>query len=84
MSDFFDENEAVMFQASEFGRTDILQHVIGTIRTNGGNVLSPSDVARCLSVRRMEDDVSPLHVAAVFGHSDAVRSLLVCILLDYY
>lgn len=77
MSDFYDENEAVMFQAAEFGRTDILQHVISTIRSNGGSVLSALDVSKLISVKRMDDDVSALHVAAVFGHSDAVRSLLV-------
>ena len=50
--------------------------MIGSIRSNDGAFLSFEDVGKAISVQRTDDEVTPLHIAAAFGHADAVRALL--------
>ncbi len=75
------EEIAVLFQACAIGRADIVKNAIATIR---GNLPSPqagetgfSLLTTAISTGRVEDDLTPLHIASQFGHSDVIRSLLV-------
>jgi len=54
------------------------------IRSNNGVMLSIGEVSKKISIQRTDDELSPLHIAAIFGHADAVRSLLVCIYIHKY
>ena len=40
--------------------------------------MTAADLRERISMKRTDDDICPLHIAAIFGHADAVRSLLVC------
>eukprot|EP01041_Mallomonas_annulata_P002463 gene2463-4782_t len=70
-----EESIAVLLHASLLGRTDIVQHAISTLRSNGSK--SNEDVALLISSGRSpEDDATALHIAAYSGHADVVRALL--------
>jgi hypothetical protein len=58
----------------------IAQNAITSIRTNGK--LSDKEVAAVISTGRAEDKATPLHIAAHYGHTDVIRSLLVRISLN--
>lgn len=54
-----------------------MQHIFAAIRVSEGEILPQEEVGRIVSLRRTEDDLSPLHVASLKGHADVVRALLV-------
>jgi ankyrin repeat protein len=62
--------------------TKFQQNAITTIRTNGK--LSDKEVAAVISTGRAEDKATPLHIAAHYGHTDVIRSLLVCLSCNYF
>lgn len=73
------EELVVLFHASLLGRTDVVQSAIASIRekaASAGNGADNSYLSKEISVGRPDDDCTPLHVAALFGHADVVRSLL--------
>jgi len=73
------EELVVLFHAALLGRTDVVQSAIASIRekaTDGDGGFDISYLSREISVGRPDDDCTPLHVAALFGHADVVRSLL--------
>ena len=71
------EEIVVLFHASLLGRTDIINKVISTFRSEK---LSPEEFSAMLSFARADDELTPLHVAAEAGHADACRALLVNII----
>ena len=68
------EEIVVLFHAALLGRTDVINKVIATFRSEK---LSPEEFSNMLSFHRAEDELTPLHVAAEAGHADACRALLV-------
>lgn len=71
------ENEElkVLFHACTLGRADIAKSALGTIRSNMAQ--SDSDFIEIISKQRVEDGLTPLHVASLCGSADVIRSLLV-------
>jgi hypothetical protein len=72
------EEVAVIFQACLLGRSDIIKNSVASIKQKplvlaGGEELCCRIISQC----RDEDGLSPLHVAAMAGHNDVIRSLLV-------
>jgi len=63
----------VLFHAALLGRTDVVQNAISSIKALEGE----EQTSRIISTGRPEDGCSPLHVAALFGHTDVIRALLV-------
>ena len=63
------EEILVILHASKLGRGDIINTAISSLKQ--------ADRQLVLSSRRQEDDLTPLHVAAICGHADIIRLLLV-------
>ena len=78
MSDIqsIEEEIAVIFHASLLGRSDIIQNAISTIKVKCPSLIE-TDIAAIISTRRQTDDLGPLHIASINGHSDVIRTLLV-------
>ena len=68
------EEISVLFHASSIGRCDVVQNAVGALRSSG---TSDEELLSLISTGRPEDDATPLHLAAVSGHSDVIRYLLV-------
>ena len=68
------EEISVLFHASSIGRCDVVQNAVGALRSSGA---SQEELFSLISSGRPEDDATPLHLAAVSGHSDVIRYLLV-------
>ncbi len=68
------EEISVLFHASSIGRCDVVQNAVGALRSSGA---SEEELFSLISTGRPEDDATPLHLAAVSGHSDVIRYLLV-------
>lgn len=66
----------VIFHASSLGRSDIIKNAIAEIK-NKFKEFTALDIAKILSSRRPDDDLTPLHIASLYGHADVIRSLLV-------
>ena len=73
-----EEEVAVLFQAAILGRTDILNKVVSNLRTRN---YKAEDIAHFLSLARIEDGYTSLHIASAAGHQDFVRAVLVSLLL---
>lgn len=71
-----EEEVTVIFHACSLGRTDIIQNAIKEIKVKCSN-FTDRDISAIVSTRRQTDDLSPLHIAAIYGHSDVIRTLLV-------
>jgi hypothetical protein len=70
------EEIAVIFHASSLGRSDIIKSAITEIKTKFKDY-SQTEISSILSVKRAEDDITPLHIASFRGHADVIRLLLV-------
>ena len=56
-----------------------MQNAIRVLRESGN---SEVEIVRLISSGRPEDDATPMHLAALAGHSDVIRYLLVRIKLS--
>lgn len=74
------EEILVIFHASALGRSDIIKNALSEIK-NKCKEYTLKDTAEIVSTRRVEDDMTPLHIASVHGHADVIRSLLVRIII---
>jgi Ankyrin repeats (3 copies)/Ankyrin repeat len=74
MSADYQEEVVVLFHAALLGRTDVISKAISSIKAKCP--ITDEEMSSIISRRRAEDDISALHVAASFGHVDAVRALL--------
>lgn len=72
---YLQESIAVLFHASLLGRVDVIKSSIASIRQLKGN--DAEETCRTISMKRVEDDATAMHIAAAHGHVDAVRALLV-------
>ena len=71
------EELIVLFHAALIGRTDVVQNAIASIKSSGN--FTDEEVSSFISTGRSEDNATPLHIAANFGHTDVIRALLVMI-----
>jgi hypothetical protein len=67
------EEIKVLFHACAIGRTDVVQNAVSALRQGK----SAEELAKAISVKRREDEATPLHVAVNFAHNDVIRALLV-------